>query len=130
MDPTLNLEAKRLFVSTALTTHAARSLRGFVSADSGEDRLLLAARHLVEEADSIGGQYGLVFDPPYPGVSAGVESLGGGLRLVFACKVLDTERHPLGVAFTSLIPGRRPQVSVAPRVAGIPGGWRPLDELC
>ena len=56
-------------------------------------------------------------------------ALEDSLRLVFACEVLDAERRPLGVAFTSLIPGRRPQVSVAPRAAGIPVGWRPLEEL-
>ncbi len=31
MDPTLELEAQRLFVSAALTTHAARLLRGRIS---------------------------------------------------------------------------------------------------
>ena len=129
MDPDLTLEAKRLFVSTALTTHAARSLRGFVPADSDEEGLLHLARRLGREVDSIERRYQLSFDPSYPGVSAGVESVGRSLRLVFACKVLDTGRHPFGVAFTSLIPGRRPQVSVAPRAAGIPVGWRLLDEL-
>ena len=129
MDPDLTLEAKRLFISTALTTHAARGIRRFVPADSDGERLLLLARRLGEEADSIEHRYRLCFEPSYPGVSAGVESVGGGLRLVFACEVLDAEKRPLGVAFTSLIPGRRPQVSVAPRAAGIPVGWRPLEEL-
>lgn len=129
MDPTLDLEAKRLFVSTALTTHAARILRGFVPSDSDGEKLLLVARHLGEEVEPIERRYRLCFDPSYPGVSTGVESVGGGLRLVFACEVLDTGRHPLGVAFTSLIPGRRPQVSVAPRTANIPEGWRTLNEL-
>ena len=129
MDPTLDLEAKRLFISTALTTHAARSLGGFIPANSDKEELLLFAHRLGEEMGSIEHRHRLYFEPSYPGVSAGVESVGGGLRLVFACEVLDTERHPLGVAFTSLIPGRRPQVSVAPRAAGIPEGWRPLERM-
>lgn len=129
MDPDLSLEAKRLFISTALSAHAARSLRGFVPPDSDGERLLLLARHLSEEVDSIERRYRLCFDPAYPGASAGLERVGDGFRLVFACEVLDTERRPMGVAFTSLIPGRRPQVSVAPRAAGIPEGWRPLYEL-
>lgn len=129
MDPTLDLEAKRLFISTALTAHAARTLSGFVPADSGETELLLFAHRLGEAVDSIEHRYRLCFEPSYPGVSAGVESVGGGRRLVFACEVLDTEGCPLGVAFTTLIPGRRPQVSVAPRTAGIHEGWRSLEEL-
>ncbi len=128
MDPTLDLEAKRLFVSTALTAHATRTLRGFVPTDSDEDDLLLLAHRLGKAVDSVAHRYRLRFDPSYPGVSAGVESVGGGLRLVFACEVLDAERR-LGVAFTTLIPGRRPQVSVAPTEAWIPEDWQPLSEL-
>jgi hypothetical protein len=79
MDPNLTLEAKRLFISTALTTHAARSIRGFVSEDSDEEGLLLLARRLGEGVDSIGQRYRLCFDPSYPGVSAGVESVGDSL---------------------------------------------------
>ncbi len=129
MDPALDLEARRLFLSTALTMYAGRSLRGPIPADSSEKALLALAYRLGEEIESIEHRYCLRFDPSYPGVSAGVESAGGGVRLVFACEVLDTEGHPLGVAFTTLIPGRRPQVSVAPREADIPEEWRPLDEL-
>ena len=129
MDPTLDLEAKRLFVSTALTAHAARSFGGFIPADSDDEELLLLAHRLGEEAGSIERRYRLCFEPFYPGASAGVEDVGVGLRLVFACLVLDTEHHTLGVAFTTLIPDRRPQVSVAPVAAGIPAGWRPLDEF-
>jgi hypothetical protein len=129
MDPALDLEARRLFISTALTMYAARSLRGTITAYSSAEALLALARCLGEEIEPVEQRYSLRFAPSYPGLSAGVESTGGGVRLVFACEVLGTEGHPLGVAFTTLIPGRRPQVSVAPREAGIPDGWRPLDEL-
>lgn len=129
MDPALDLEARRLFISTALTMYAVRSIRGSIPADSSEDSLLTLAHHLGEEVDSFEHRYCLRFGPAYPGLSTGVERAGGGVRLVFACEVLDTEGHPLGVAFTTLIPGRRPQVSVAPKEAGIPRNWWPLDEL-
>ena len=129
MDPALDLEARRLFISTALTMYAGRSLRGPIPADSSEEILLALAYRLGEEVEPVEHRYCLRFDPSYPGLSAGVENAGGGVRLVFACEVFDTEGHPLGMAFTTLIPGRRPQVSVAPREAGIPEGWRPLDKL-
>lgn len=129
MDPALDLEARRLFVSAALSAHAARRLRGRISAESTSDGLLAQARRLGEEAESVERRYGLRFQPPYPGVTAGVESVGGGVRLVLACAASGDDGTPLGVAFTALIPGRRPQVSVAPAEARIPEEWRPLAEL-
>jgi hypothetical protein len=33
------------------------------------------------------------------------------------------------VVFTTLIPGRLPQVSVAPTEAGIPAQWRPVTDF-
>jgi hypothetical protein len=45
MDPTLDLEARRLFVSAALSTHAVRSLDGRLSTDGeAQDLLALACR--------------------------------------------------------------------------------------
>jgi hypothetical protein len=129
MDPNLTLEAKRLFISTALTTHAARSIRRVVSADSGEEGLLLLARRLGEEVGSVERRYRLCFEPLYPGVSAGVESVGSGFRLVLACTVFDNERTPFGVVFTTLIPNRIPRVSVAPIEARVPEDWRLPNEL-
>jgi hypothetical protein len=79
--------------------------------------------------ESVERRYGLRFEPPYPGVTAGVESVGGGIRLVLACGVFDRQHKPLGVAFTTLIPGRSPQASVAPTEARVPEEWRLPDEL-
>lgn len=124
MDPTLDLEARRLFVSTALSTHAARSLRGRVD-DAG--RLLAAARHLGEGLAPVQQRYRLRFEPPYPGLTAGPERLRGGSRIVLACRAFDGER-PLGVVFTTLIPGRLPQVSVAPAETSIPEEWREVTD--
>ncbi len=128
MDPTLDLQAQRLFVATALTTQASRCLRGHVAADSDAEDLLALARRLAEGIEPFERRYGLRFEPSYPGVTAGVESAGGTLRLVLACTAFTGEEKPLGVVFTALIPGRRPQVSVAPVEAHVPRGWRRLDD--
>ena len=129
MDPILNLEAWRLFASTALTTHALRTIGGRIAADSNPDALLAQARRLGEEVGLLERRYRLRFEPPYPGVTAGIEGAGSRFRLVLACTARDTEERPLGVVFTTLIPGRRPQVSVAPVEARVPEGWRPLADL-
>ena len=129
MDPALDLQAQRLFVATALTTQASRCLRGHIAADSDAENLLALARRLAEGIEPLERRYGLRFEPSYPGVTAGVESVGGTLRLVLACTALTNEEKPLGVVFTALIPGRRPHVSVAPAEARVPGGWQQLDGL-
>ncbi len=127
MDPTLDLQAQRLFVATALTTQASRCLQGHVAADSDAEDLLALARRLAEEIYPLQRRHGLRFEPSYPGFTAGVESAGGTLRLVLACTAFTGEERPLGVVFTALIPGRRPQVSVAPVEAHVPDAWRRLD---
>ena len=128
MDPTLGLEAQRLFVSAALTTHAARSVRGRVPAGSGAGDLLDLARRLGEEISPIQQRYGLRFEAPYPGLTAGPEAVRSGYRIVLACRAFHEEEKPLGVVFTTLIPGRLPQVSVAPIEAGVPEEWRPATD--
>jgi hypothetical protein len=129
MDPSFDLQAQRLFVATALTTQASRCLRGHIAADSDAEDLLALARRLAEEIYPFERRYGLRFEPPYPGVSAGVESVGGTLRLVLACAAFTGEGKPLGVVFTALISGRRPHVSVAPVEARVPKGWQRMDDL-
>ena len=129
MDPNLDLQAQRLFVATALTTQASRCLRGAIPANSSAEDLLALARRLAEEIEPLQRRYGLRFEPSYPGVTPGVERAGGTLRLVLACTALTGEERPLGVIFTALIPGRRPQVSVAPVDAHVPRGWQKLDDL-
>jgi hypothetical protein len=129
MDPTLDLQAQRLFVATALTTEALRCLRGHVAADIGAEDLLALARRLTEKIGPVERRYGLRFEPSYPGVTTGAESAGGALRLVLACMAFTSEGKPLGVGFTALIAGRRPQVSVAPVEAHVPKEWQRLDDL-
>lgn len=128
MDPALDLEARRLFVSAALTTHAARSLGGRLPAHGEARDLLAPARRLEAGMTSIQQRYRLRFEPSYPGLTAGPETVVGGLRIVLACRAFDDEERPLGVVFTTLIPGRLPQVSVAPVEAGVPEGWRPVTD--
>ena len=129
MDPSLDLQAQRLFVATALTTQALRCLQGHVAANVDAADLLAMARRLTEQIGPIERRYGLRFEPSYPGVTAGVESASGTLRLVLACTAYTNEEKPLGVVFTALISGRRPQVSVAPVEAHVPRGWQELDNL-
>jgi hypothetical protein len=68
----------------------------------------------------------LRFDPPYPGVTAGVQEAGGGRRLVLASTVLDAGGTPEATVFTTLIAGRAPLVTAAPAGAAIPTGWTAL----
>jgi hypothetical protein len=129
VDPSLDLEARRLYLSAALSRQAARSIRGRIVADSDAADLLALARDLGEETARLERNHRLSFEPPYPGVTAGVEVVGGSLRLLLACHALGRDGEPLGVVFTALIPGRPPQVSVAPASTPIPGRWLLPEEL-
>lgn len=129
MDTPLDLEARRLFVSTVLAAHAVRLLGGRIAAGSDAEDLLALARRLGDEAGSVERRHRLRFHPPYPGVTAGPEEVAGGPRLLLACTASGDEgKTPLGVVFTTLIPGRLPQVSVAPVEARVPEGWRPAAD--
>ena len=128
MDPALDLQARRHFLSVALTSQARSRLGGRIATDSSPTDLLALARRLGEEMGFIQRTYGFHSQPPYPGVTAGPEEVDGGLRLVLACTAFDQDGTPLGVVFTTLIPGRLPQVSVAPLGARIPEAWQPLAD--
>ncbi len=117
------IEARRLFVSAALTTHIARGIGGRVAADSEPGDLLDLSRNL--DALHVERGHRIYFDPAYPGVTAGVEAVRGGFRLLLACRVFDHDGVLLGVVFTTLIPGRPPLVSVAPDGTPISEGWLP-----
>jgi hypothetical protein len=124
MDPELDLETRRLYLSAALTTQAARSIGRRVSADSDAGDLLALARDLGGQMEHAERVHRISFEPPYPGVTVGVEAVGGGLRLLLACRASDRDGRQLGVVFTTLISGRPPQVSVAPAGASVPEEWR------
>jgi hypothetical protein len=130
MDQISDLEARRLLVSAALTTYAVQTVQGRISAESDARDLLAVAHRLLSEIPPVQQRYRLRFEPPYPGLTAGPERLRSGFRLVLACEAFDEEKaSPLGAVFTALIPGRLPQVSVAPTGAGIPAGWRPVKDF-
>jgi hypothetical protein len=124
IDPTLDLERRRLLISAALTTQTRRRLGSSLAANFSVGELLDLGCGVGEEAGTIERAYRLRFDPPYPGVTAGPQSVGGTSRLMLACSVRDRVGTPIGVVFTTLIAGRPPQVSVAPAGASIPEGWR------
>ena len=126
MDPLLESETRRLVVSGALTAQARRLLGTHVASDSTAANLLALARRLAGEAEANERRHRLRFEPSYPGLTAGPEVVHGGFRLLLACTASNDDGTPLGVLFTTLIPGRPPQVSVAPLEARVPEGWRPV----
>lgn len=127
VDPALDIEARRLFLSAALTAYVLRRIGGRVAGDSDARDLLALIRNL--DAERVERAHHLSFEPSYPGVTAGVENTSGSRRLLLACRAFDRDGVPLGVVFTTLIPGRLPQVSVAPATTPIPKGWQPPGEL-
>ena len=106
MDPSLDLETRRLLISTTLAAQLRRRLGRRVPADSGPGELLELAHELGEAAGSVERAYRLFFAPPYPGATAGAEDVGGSSRLLLACRVSDRDGSAIGVAFTALIAGR------------------------
>jgi hypothetical protein len=129
VDPELDLETRRLYLSAALSSRVARSIGRRVAIDSDAEDLLALARDLGVQTQQVERVHRLSFDPSYPGVTVGVEVVSGGLRLLLACRVFDRDGGLLGVVFTTLIPGRPPLVSGAPAGAPIPEEWLPPDSL-
>jgi len=129
VDPALDIETRRLYLSAALTTRVLRHVGGRIAGDSEARHLLALARDLNAQTERFEHAHHLYFEPPYPGVTAGVQYVSGGLRLLLACCASDRDGEPLGVAFTTLIPGRPPQVSVAPISTPILEEWRMPEEL-
>jgi hypothetical protein len=129
MDPTLDLERRRLLISATLTAQARRRLGSSLATSISAGELLNLARGLYEGAGSIEHAYHLRFEPAYPGVTAGPERVGRTSRLLLACNARDLDGTAIGVVFTTLIPGRPPQVSVAPAGASIPAVWRPPGDF-
>src|SRR5215213_104190 len=99
MDPLLDLERRRLLISAALTSRARRCLGGSIALGSGAGDLVALARKLAQVTHVVERAYHLRFDPPYPGFTAGPQSAGDSLRLLLACRVLDSQGVPVGVAF-------------------------------
>jgi hypothetical protein len=107
-------EGRRLALGAAVTRHAIARV-GEVSDP------LPAARSLSEAAEELEQRHRVRFDPPYPGMIS-----GDAARVLLACSARRPNGETIGVVFTTLIPGRRPTVSVAPPGTDVGKGWRPL----
>jgi hypothetical protein len=123
VDAEVSRQALRLALGAELTHRAGRLAGARIAA--GAD-LAALARDLAELAAPVERAHRLRFDPPFPGVTGGVEELRGARRIVLACTAFDAVGAPAAVVFTTLIAGRPPQVSAAPADAAIPPGWSPL----
>jgi hypothetical protein len=126
LDSDLTLQARRLALGAELTRRAARSAGERIDRDADAAALTAIARDLTAIAAPVERAHRLRFDPPYPGVTAGVQEAGGGRRLVLASTVLDAAGAPEATVFTTLIAGRPPLVTAAPAGAAIPSGWSAL----
>jgi hypothetical protein len=123
VDAEVSRQALRLALGAELTHRAGRIAGARIAA--GAD-LAALARDLAALAAPVERAHRLRFDPPYPGVTGGVEELRGARRMVLACTALDAGGACAAVVFTTLISGRPPQVSAAPADTAIPPGWSPL----
>jgi hypothetical protein len=123
VDADVSRQALRLALGAELTHRAGRIAGARIAA--GAD-LAALARELAALAAPVERAHRLRFDPPFPGVTGGVEELRGARRIVLACTALDAGGARAAVVFTTLIAGRPPQVSAAPADAAIPAGWSPL----
>jgi hypothetical protein len=116
-------QALRLALGAELTHRAARAAGARVDPGAGADELRAIAARLAEIAPPVERAHKLRFEPPFPGVTGGVEELRGARRLVLACTAHDAAGTPAAVVFTTLISGRPVQVSAAPAAAPIPPEW-------
>ena len=128
LDSDLTLQARRLALSAELTRRAARAAGERIDRAADAAALEQIARELHAIAAPVERAHRLRFEPPYPGLTAGVQEAGGGRRLVLACTVLDPDGAPEATVFTTLIAGRPPLVTAAPAGAEIPAGWSPLPR--
>ncbi len=126
IDPSSEEQARRLALAAALTGHLRRRLGGRIPANNTGADLLTLARRCGEELRSVERMDAIHFEPTYPGATPGPEATAGGVRLVLACAAFHADGTPLGVAWTTLIPGRPAQVSIAPAGTPIPEHWQPL----
>jgi hypothetical protein len=89
--------------------------------DPGE--LVAFAHNLGERFAAVAAAHGWSVEPSFPGATPGLERIEGGLRLAFAARIDAPGGESLGVAFTTIIAGRRPEIGVAPPDTPLPEGW-------
>jgi hypothetical protein len=115
-------------VEPRLTAAFALRLAASGTAPLEASRLLAFAHMLGERFTAVAVAQGWSVEPPFLGATPGLERIDGILRLVFAARIERTNGQPLGVGFTTIIAGRRPEIAVAPPGAPIPSGWSALIE--
>jgi hypothetical protein len=108
-------QMRRLVLAGWLTARVRNEVGGTVPADASPKNLEELASRLDPVVGNRPPLAEVRFDPPYPGRI--VEDAARRSRLVLECSV-DVDEAPLGMVLTVLIPGRRPEVSIAPQNAG------------
>lgn len=93
------------------------------AAPSNPGELIAFAHALGERFAAVAAAHGWSVEPPFLGVTPGLERIDGVLRLAFAVRIDAAGGEPLGVAFTTIIAGRRPEIGVAPPETPIPPEW-------
>jgi hypothetical protein len=110
-----------LALSSALTRLCSQRLGGSpIPQDCDAESLLEKATLLSTDMSSIEKGHRVRFDPTYPGAPDPTDG-SSVVRLVLTCRAWDGDA-PIGTVFTVLLPGRWPQVSVAPADSPIPRG--------
>lgn len=120
-------EARRLAISNSLT-RACIELMGGIPDPSSAEALIDAAQELSKAGIGVEQSHRVKFDPPFPGVGEVPCSTMSGSRLLLVCRVL-WNGSELGVAYTTLLPNRLPQVSVGPPAFSIPSDWKPPSRM-
>jgi hypothetical protein len=80
LDSDLTLQARRLALSAELTRRAARAAGERIDRGADAAALIAIARGLQAIAAPVERAHRLRFDPPYPGVTAGVQEAGSCSR--------------------------------------------------
>lgn len=106
-------QARRLYLSRWLTRRAQAVVGGAVPDDASAESLAALAVRFREQGLEQSPVAGLRFEPAYPGDVLESAAVDGKARLVLSSTV-SSGATALGVVFTVLIGGRRPEVSVAP----------------
>lgn len=97
-------------------------LRAFGTVPSEEAALLRFAGELGSRLAALAREERWEAIPPFLGRTRGIERAGETTRLVCAAELRAVD-GPLGVVFTTLIAGRRPEVAVAPPGTPIAEDW-------
>src|SRR4051794_32362900 len=111
-------QGRRLTLAADLAWRARRCADG-----AAPDDLLALTGRIAAAGPPAERAHRVRFEPPYPGATAGPETVAGGRRLVLACRAIGPGGAAEAVGVTTLIARRAPQGSAAPPATPIPPGW-------